>query len=449
MKRIWIAIAVCILLLAVSATGLAETRWDYHLEWTSDPGAVSTYLELVLQDQDQAKILAELCENVLNESILSGYIQKDAFSVSWYYDDEEYLGVSAVQNGDALDVRTSLAPDAVIRFPATYTSDANQDGLAAHAEMLNVEKVLQWVRQFLSDPPENLSIRREDGRFAGDAYTGGTHCVTLECRESDLPGILIGYLSDTAGAEEATEWLRELESMLADSTYHYKVCYVTAQDQWVGLSFTAFDQDEQVLTLSVGRGEEQNELRLVMGFGQYDQNYYVQCLLSGSREESAGMTTVNGYLDANVYTDPYAVGYQALMAWDYSQVQRYTAELTVHDAGDLMASDLQIRQYEGDKVFLQENVKTGYMKQAGAMVTNSELYVGESELSLLQTVFRMNQVLSPEHVESGAQEQVYIMDTEHPDQVDETLMQQLQSGFQKLMIRVFKLLPPEFLRLFM
>ncbi|MBO6163787.1 MAG: hypothetical protein J6N77_01925 [Lachnospiraceae bacterium] len=444
MKRIGKLCLCLVLCMLFLGSALADTSWDADVDWTVDEAGIAAYLKRFSSDENSIQLAAGLIGSLLHESHVQLHVQDDYSAFSWQKQDTEMIDGSVALRGEDLDVRLSFLPQIVLRVSLADVQSALQ-GMMGELQAVNLDtlqgRLQEEIRTFVS----GLTIIQEEGRFSGDAYEGGTRRITTEVTSEQLQAFL-EKIAD-AVKEETGTLLDDVDFSVstADTPCRYRVSVVTADDAWVGFSLTVWQAEEQVMTLSVGR-QDADTLQAVLGYGTKDAIYYIAGKGTFSREGTEARQDSRLDVSWDIYTDPFAVGFPAVKAWNYSQEMSYTLSLTTHDTGDLVTGLLEGRQFDAYEAYLLEKVSFAFMRGAGIASGVSELYQGDSTAPCLVMRVSAQETDRQETPALDAEETMVEVNEEIGS--NETINAAAKEGINQLMVRLFKILPPQAFRFF-
>lgn len=212
----------------------------------------------LLQEEyvEQAKMLVSLFARVMNGFGLDLTVQGDASEMCLILSGTEAVRVSLHQRGEELLLVSPMLKGYALRAANPTVA---QSALA------------------------NAVPTQSTGVFAGDAYAGGTQCVTWT-----LPGnALTELFLPEDFADALTAALDSLDVDLPDASAISYILRMVQNDanEVVGISVTMMRSESQLATLSIGLGTEQ--FTVVTGLGLNEQNHWCRLRCSISQEENA------------------------------------------------------------------------------------------------------------------------------------------------------------------
>ncbi len=288
------------LLLALLLPGCAAAQtYGFTVSVDLDETAFAAYAKQAMQLVPQlaeydADALANAVAKSLNGLSVDASVQEDAAALN-----------IRLAKGNLVELALHTTEDAV------YYTSPMLSGYALWAEMepqtaIGAEKaktdlssvVSSWeeaVERWLSD----IEPTTTSGIFDGDAYSGGTRCITYSLTDQDIAALFNGLLTDELAAYiqeqlesmelDITETLDELHALnarVADEDVHLYILRIVSNDagEFVGASLTVIKENAQVATVSVGMTDQ--TLRLVIGLGLSEQNYWWELQLKEKQQDS-------------------------------------------------------------------------------------------------------------------------------------------------------------------
>lgn len=245
-------------------------------------------------DAASMEAAVKLLQILLGDTTITAVTQEDAGSVSISLKGMNLLDVTTYQVGSESQMTSSLIPGYVL------IEESDEDP-AVDAE--KEQKIAEDFMTAFKTWREALPSETAYGVFGGDAYAGGTVCTTWSITDSDIAKLmselmtpeLRALVSESLTVEESeqTDALDALEKanqrVAEENKYAYTIrCVKDDQDQIVGMSLTVFEHEKQLATLSLGLQEQ--EIRLVLGLGMKEQNYWSECRLTKNKHEQTTYT---------------------------------------------------------------------------------------------------------------------------------------------------------------
>lgn len=188
-------------------------------------------------------------------------------------------------NDEDLLLTSSLFPQYAFQFGVS--DDLTAVDPEAILASLDIPLLLDSLEKAFASFSEHAQIRTEMGTFSGDAYVDGSACLSVTFDDGAVSTAVQAFLNDelinslsaleeAAGIEIAgiLEQFRERSIQVAqDNSYAYLLRYVTDDEAApVGLSMSVSKHDEPILTVSAGISKQ--ELRIVIGLGMNQTNYW-------------------------------------------------------------------------------------------------------------------------------------------------------------------------------
>lgn len=232
-------------------------------------------------DSASAEAVAKLMKALIGNTKITTVSQEDAGTVSISLNGVDFLDVTTYLSGTQTLMTSSLIPGYVLVENAAPAENAQTE-----------TKIDEDIKAAVSAWKDGLKAETTYGAFSGDAYTGGTVCTTWTITDSDIAAlanaVMTPELRDMIEAEAEEDILSAIDTanrrVAEENKYTYMVrCVKDEQEQVVGLSATIFDQEKQVATLSVG--ETEAGVRIVVGLGMKQQNYWAECVLTQTQRD--------------------------------------------------------------------------------------------------------------------------------------------------------------------
>lgn len=288
MKR-FVALLLALLLPVCS---LAETL-EVTLQVQTAETLFSAMLDRSIQrksgtESASAEVITKLMRTLLGNTRITMITQEDASSFSISLNGTDFLDMTTHLDGEKTLLTSGLIPGYVL----VENTGADATDNAADEQKITEDIQTAWLAWKKTIASENTY-----GVFSGDAYTGGTSCTTWTITDRDIAALVSAVMTPDLRAmiQDQTEKGNAQEDILAafdaanekaaeKNQYSYVLrCVKDAQENAVGASATIFDQEKQVATISVGFGDE--ALRLVIGLGLKQQNYWAECVLTKTERE--------------------------------------------------------------------------------------------------------------------------------------------------------------------
>lgn len=303
MKRM-LCLALMLAMLCTTALGEGHVG---RLTFSADAQQITALLEaegLSRTNGALAQGLAELIGKVSGQL----FLQENGLQAGLSLGDTTLLEGTAFVNEEGLfHMLLSVLPSYYLTYPLAAEELARWNaakGLlqgtawqAVEAE-LSTAAVAWW---------EKLPSQQATGSFMGDAYEGGTLCVTRTLTDEDIATLvdsLAAVLKAHGLADDTMLYSLAQENQAAAEANRYT--YITKQvyngeNTLVGLSLAVLDGDSQVMTLSIDPTEEGR--MLVLGWGLNDVNYYLLAQWPGEHDQEWA---------ALMYQDSQRLGFRAV-----------------------------------------------------------------------------------------------------------------------------------------
>lgn len=238
-------------------------------------------------DDATAEAAAKLMKALIGNTKITTVTQEDAGSVSISLNGVNFLDVTTYLSGVQTLMTSSLIPGYVLVEEADPAADAQRE-----------KKIAEDVKAAVTAWKDGLTAETAYGAFSGDAYTGGTSCTTWTITDSDIAKLMSNLMTPelrtlvseslTVEESEQTDVLDALEKanqrVAEENKYAYTIrCVKDDQNRIVGMSLTVFEHEKQLATLSLGLDEQ--EIRLVLGLGMKEQNYWSEYRLTKNKHE--------------------------------------------------------------------------------------------------------------------------------------------------------------------
>lgn len=289
------------LLLALILPGCAAAETvGLSMSVVLDEAVFAAYAKQAIQDDPQfasydLDSLSAAIAKSLNGLGMDVAVQEDATAVK--------IGLA---NGELLNLAIHTTQDAVYITSPMLSGYALWDELpdASDAEVVlaetDWESVMASVAETITNRFSVIEPTVMQGTFDGDAYSGGTQCITWMLSDKDVAALVsalateevreavVNLVQAVAGMDGSglLEKFDELNAKVADAdAYLYMMRIVTNDaDAFVGASLTIMDKVSQIATCSVGMTD--NGLKLVIGLGFAEQNYWWDFNAKQSRQDS-------------------------------------------------------------------------------------------------------------------------------------------------------------------
>lgn len=231
--------------------------------------------------------VAKLLQALLGNTKITAVTQENASAVSITLNGNSFLDATTYLSGGESLMTSSLIPGYVLVEDVSSAS-------AAEAE--NEKKIAEDVQNAFVAWKETLPVETVHGVFSGDAYTGGTVCTTWTIKDSDIAALMTAIMTpelremieqhvEAAGEEGILSAFDAANARVAEENkYTYTIrCVADDDDRLIGFSATVFDEAAQVATFSLGVNDQ--NVRVVIGLGLKQENYWAECVLTESQRD--------------------------------------------------------------------------------------------------------------------------------------------------------------------
>lgn len=240
---------------------------------------------------------AKLIHQVLNGLGLNAAFQENAMSLELLLGGGKLLDFAAYESQQEVNLTSTMLPGYALVSEMNDQGSSEQallDDLAETDWAAICEGVMRGLQEWYAVIEPSVSR----GAFDGDAFEGGTRCTTWMLSDMDIAALANALLTDevrevlsvvmTALALDAEKMLAqfdELNDKVADEDRYLYLFRVVRDDadRLVGMSLTILQENDQVVTVSLGIKE--NEARLVAGLGLNKQNYWWEFTASHQQED--------------------------------------------------------------------------------------------------------------------------------------------------------------------
>lgn len=313
-----------LLALFMPLCALAEP-YGLSLSLETDEKLAEQFREALLADPAyaaNADALAAALQQLLDGLGLDIICQEDAASLSLRLAGGTLLDMTVHTADDAAWLTTSMLPGYALK-------EDNAGSAADDQEILRQLQETDWTAvqaSMAAAAGKWASVIEHDvstGVYTGDAFDGGTQCATITLTDMDIAALVSALATEelrtavtpllTAAGLDAEDVLAKFDAandrVADEDKYAYLLRLVGNDDgELVGLSLTIVGETAQVATLSLGL--EEQEIRLVIGLGLKEQNYWWEltaklepqgdalCLNGTSREWVASKEEGFGYASA-------------------------------------------------------------------------------------------------------------------------------------------------------
>lgn len=451
MKRV---ISILLALMLLSGTALAE-NYRLDITWEADEACALAYLEQTtnLQGsklQNTAKAYAELARGL--------GIQMN-FQEGWTYlaaslKDTLLLDLGVASDWNKVHILSNLLPGHYM------TVEVSEEEAAASEAAWNQLTGADWAaiaQEMIAARDSRLAALQhstETGSFMGDAYEGGVlrHSYAFDDKDvaalvEDLLAVLEKHgiddklLEDYVG-EPLVEAIRQKNVQITEKNrFSYILHYVYDQmNAHVGSSLVVLENDQQVMTLSLCANAD-NGWRLVWGYGLNEKNYYVEMDLIDD-EASGGKTFA-----LILYEDPMRMGYRGVEPYADYVVQMLTCTVSSQPQGnnrqwqaELILSDAGAEQ---NNRYL---IRGEHDAQTDISCVIADWYISmEDDAVPVQTIKAELKPCEPMEWSVEGMTSIRMNDDASAALIEELVEQ----ASQELLVKLFKLLPPQILTMFL
>lgn len=230
--------------------------------------------------------------------------QEDAISLGVQLGGGKLLDAAFHEQDGSVFVTSSLLEGYALEAPAEADT-SRESALQETIEQLDWHHISEAVSRRNSAWLDSLEPVITYGYFIGDAYEGGSQCITWALDDKDIASLVDAVLSEEVRKMcysilkpvglKPDELLQRLDSVnarvMSENDFQYLLRIVTdEQGTFVGASLAVYRETAQLATVSVGTSKE--GLRVVFGFGVQEKNYW--CELTASAKGRNNLTILNG-----------------------------------------------------------------------------------------------------------------------------------------------------------
>lgn len=357
--------------------------------------------------------------------------------------DEALADLAGMTQDDENWYTSSLLPGLLLTAPRSAASSLTEEVEAAWANQPWL--ALEARYRLFSERWENSLDRTvRYGVFVGDAYSGGRRCTTYRFDERDVAVLLESIITADRSDDIATllsyyslqffddrneltgVLCRHIRDAAMENRYSYVLRVVddgTEAAKMIGLSLLVYEKDQLVATLSASPDT------VVLGYGLRGENCYLSMTFSAAADTPRVL--------AKLWRDPYKAGYTAASRDEANLLA--TASLY----WDESSNPLSVRAELSGSAFYHIPITATFT-------------VMDDEFALSISVD--NQLLSTSRVTVNTVDDMPAMETEGLQRIDSANaskddLQAMSAAFHEasiaLSVKLFKLLPPELLTLFL
>ena len=294
MKRLW-ALLLAMLLPACAFAETYGVSMSLGLDETVFIQAFKQIIQEELSDEAiNTDALAGAAARTLNGIGFSAAFQRDAALLQIQLAGSDLADLSVQSCEDGWYIASSLLGQYVLK----------EDAVRAYP-VVSGERIADSALKAISDWWLAFEPVAAAGVFSGDAYEGGTRCKTWMISDIDVAALVSSLASNEMryalsvllntvglnGVEILSEFDRINEQVADANRFSYMLRIVTDDaDQLVGISLGVYDGQTEVATLSLGTADD--DLRMVVGLGLKDQNYWWE--FDGKRSQHQNNVQLSG-----------------------------------------------------------------------------------------------------------------------------------------------------------
>lgn len=449
----------CLLALMLPCCALAET---YAINWTADVSADGLSMLLDLSEESlgsdtpflSARQIAALAE-MLSGLSATFYVNEsgDRLKLVMSYQDEELIEFDGQSTEDAALCATNILKDMLLTMPI---DPALNDAQAAAEQAWENQPWIDLCKRYtlFADVWEaSIDASIEYGAFAGDAYSGGKRSWTYRFDERDiavlLESIVTAELSDNLAAlltyygltqfdnpDGLTDFLyKRVHDASLRNQYRYVLRIVddgSDDPELVGISLLIYEKDRLIATISMG-GDE-NVTNMVLGYGIHGINCYLA--LTQTDDPTDGPNLL-----AKFWRDTNKAGYYAASSNEDNLL--LSTELYV-EASD---SALSLRTKAIGAATQNTPVEAVLTVVDTPDFGDITLSVKLADQQLMTSSLTFSYAEDMPDMERDGLLVIDITDTSAED--ERTIADALNESAGELAVKLFRLLPPEILTIFM
>lgn len=442
----------CLLALMLPFCALAEA---VSISWTTEvsPEGLTKLIDLMQEAFPEDDLSLTNKQTAALAKFMSGFsatmdVQEsgDLMRLVLAYGDEMLMDFTGMVQGDEYQYTSSVLPGFLLVTPLDVSNELSE---AIGAAWANQPWLALWTRYqlFAGLWEDSLDQTVEYGTFVGDAYSGGKRRTTYRFDERDVALLLESIITADQSDEIATlltcyglqyfdddhgltdELCRRVRDAAMQNRYSYVFRVVdngAEIPEIVGLSLIVYEKDQLVATLSMSANS------MVLGYGLRGENCYLSLNLSDAADAPQVL--------ARLWHDPAKAGYYAVSGNEANLLA--TASLYWDES-----SNPPLVRAEISGPALHDTPVTATLS-----VTDSE-----TDIDIALSVSVSDLPLSTSHMRFGLVDDLPAMETEGLQRVDITkpsdddqllLTDAFDAASAELAVKLFKLLPPELLTIF-
>ena len=426
-----------LLAMMLPVCALAET-YSISIDVKSEGNALVKYITEPLMPETAEDIAAfeaeaKLLQKLLNGAGLDMVVQEDAAYMELRLSGKPILDFTSYMDDEALWLTSSLIPGYALGS-RNEAADADQAALDA----LDWEGAVNSVLPGLHEWASSIKPSEARGVFMGDAYEGGIKCTTWTITDMDVVSLVNHLLTEetrklvsellNSMELDATALLQRLDELNAQVAKENQYSYVFRlvqgpQEVFVGASLTVLQAQEQIATISLGVQDE--ELRVVVGIGLAQQNYWCEATIIGTHAQDS--LSVSG----------------SICEWVGNKADAFAYIRATAEPDAVWDWELTIAETDGgyDWTFNAHSNGAAEVSASGTFSPDTcelsgEFTLGPADASLLSIAFDMGPSAAIQPMEQGL-ERVSIDDPAATERSNE-LFNQIAA---MMMARLLKLLP--------
>lgn len=448
-----------LLALMLPCCALAET---ISMNWTTDVSAdgLSMLIDLLEDPADEgpsftAKQIAALAELMSGFSLrMDTHESGNRVKMVLSYQDEALVDLDAQIAGDTTLFTLSLLEGMLLTAPmdpALMEAQAAADEAWQHQPWLDLQK---RYALFADVWESSLDVTIEYGSFIGDAYSGGKRSTTYRFDERDVAVLLESiitvdqpdnmatllsfygqqYFEDPDGL---TDYLAKFARDVAlRNQYRYVLRVVddgAEEPTLVGISLLVYEKDQLVATLSMGGDEDRTNI--VLGYGIRGENCYLALTQTDDPANEPNLL-------AKLWRDPGKVGYYAASADEQANLL-LTAKVYLDERDNLQSLRAELIGPITQNIPIETTLSLENRETFGD-ITFSLSLSGERLLTSSMAF------TSVEDLPDMTADDLQVIDiTDISDEEEQDVASALDKAVTELGLKLFRLLPPELLTLFL
>lgn len=403
---------------------------------------------------EDAELLAQGLAELLAKLRLELFMQDGAFQSGVYLADETLLELANLVDDQGLvQMVSNLLPNHYIAYQLTDEENARLAEARNVMDNTDWQAVLKELTAVAQSWWDGLPRQESKGNFIGDAYTGGTRCVSCSFDDAILAqlvdalsaalqqyGVDDNFLAEYLYQENFWASVAAANQEAAQANrYGYTVKHIYSEaDALVGMSLIVLDGESQVMTASLGTNE--NGGKLVLGWGKDERNYFL-CLESFSAESSTEWT-------AFLYQDPQRLGFPMVETLPSYLLWATGGEFTQRADASWRLDMEFVDLYTDNALLMDFYVRLDMRETDTDAVMDASLYMsngdeGAAENPVLGITISLQQAeersWSVEKRQRLDMESIGVMGAE-----TQTVMEQeVQQSIDVLLLQLFKVLPAQ------